>query len=104
LNDVVEHFTNRLRELGEEKIDREWFTSEEFQTLLFDALRQLQVTHDSAKLKMLGVGLANSGADRFKEEERKDLFIRFVRVSRLSWKWRERSSVKIAERTYEERA
>jgi len=43
LNDVVEHFTNRLRELGEAKIDREWFTSEEFQTLLFDALRQLQV-------------------------------------------------------------
>jgi hypothetical protein len=25
-------------------------------------------------------------------------------LSRLSWKWRERSSVKIAERTYEERA
>lgn len=25
-------------------------------------------------------------------------------VSRLSWKWRERSSVKIAERTYEKRA
>lgn len=25
-------------------------------------------------------------------------------VSRLSWKWRKRSSVKIAERTYEERA
>jgi hypothetical protein len=27
-----------------------------------------------------------------------------VHLSRLSWKWRERSSVKIAERTYEERA
>jgi hypothetical protein len=79
LNDVVEHFTNRLRELGEGKIDRGWFTSEEFQTLLFETLRQLQVTHDNAKLKMLGVGLANSGADDFKEEERKDLFIRFVR-------------------------
>jgi hypothetical protein len=26
------------------------------------------------------------------------------RMSRLSWKWRERSSVKIAERTYEKRA
>jgi hypothetical protein len=25
-------------------------------------------------------------------------------VSRLSWKWRKRSSVKIAERTYEKRA
>ena len=27
-----------------------------------------------------------------------------VLVSRLSWKWRKRSSVKIAERTYEKRA
>jgi len=27
-----------------------------------------------------------------------------LRVSRLSWKWRKRSSVKIAERTYEKRA
>ena len=27
-----------------------------------------------------------------------------VVLSRLSWKWRERSSVKIAERTYEKRA
>jgi hypothetical protein len=26
-----------------------------------------------------------------------------VKVSRLSWKWRKRSSVKIAERTYEKR-
>jgi len=28
----------------------------------------------------------------------------FAQVSCLSWKWRKRSSVKIAERTYEERA
>ena len=27
-----------------------------------------------------------------------------LRLSRLSWKWRKRSSVKIAERTYEKRA
>jgi hypothetical protein len=27
-----------------------------------------------------------------------------VKLSRLSWKWRKRSSVKIAERTYEKRA
>ena len=79
LNDMMGYFDKRLRELGEEKIDRDWFKSEEFQTLLFEALRQLQVTHDRAKLKMLGVGLANSGAEGFKEEERKDLFIRFVR-------------------------
>ena len=29
--------------------------------------------------------------------------VRMQAVSRLSWKWRERSSVKIAERTYEKR-
>jgi len=79
LNDMFEYFTQRIRDLGEEKIDREWFKSEEFQTLLFEALRQLQVTHDRAKLEMLGVALANSGAEGFKDEERKDLFIRFVR-------------------------
>jgi hypothetical protein len=79
LNDMFEHFTERIRNLGEKKIDREWFKSEEFQTLLFEALRQLHVTHDREKLEMLGVALANSGAEDFKDEERKDLFIRFVR-------------------------
>jgi hypothetical protein len=34
----------------------------------------------------------------------KTILYNFLGVSRLSWKWRERSSVKIAERTYEERA
>lgn len=28
----------------------------------------------------------------------------WAQLSRLSWKWRKRSSVKIAERTYEKRA
>lgn len=79
VNDMFEHFTNRIREVGEDKVDREWFRSEEFQTLLYEAFRQLNVTHDREKIEMLGVGLANSGAPGFKEEERKDLFIRFVR-------------------------
>jgi hypothetical protein len=79
VNDLFEHFTNRIREVGEDKVDREWFRSEEFQTLLYEAFRQLNVTHDREKIEMLGVALANSGAPGFKEEERKDLFIRFVR-------------------------
>ncbi len=79
VNDMFEHFTNRIREVGEDKVDREWFRSEEFQTLLYEAFRQLNVTHDREKIEMLGVALANSGAPGFKEEERKDLFIRFVR-------------------------
>jgi len=79
VKEMFEHFTAKIRDIGEEKVDREWFRSEEFQTLLFEALRQLHVTHDREKIEMLGTALANSGAPGFKEEERKDLFIRFVR-------------------------
>jgi hypothetical protein len=79
MKDMFEYMSNRLREVGEQKIDREWFRGEEFQTLLYEALRQLHVTHDREKIEMLGVALANSGTSGFKEEERKDLFVRFVR-------------------------
>lgn len=79
MNEMFEHFTSKIREVGEDSVDREWFRSEEFQTLLYEALRQLHVTHDREKLEMLGVALANSGTASFKEEERKELFIRFVR-------------------------
>jgi len=79
VKDMFEHFTAKIREVGEDKVDREWFRSEEFQTLLYEAFSQLNVTHDHEKIEMLGVALANSGVPGFKEEERKDLFIRFVR-------------------------
>jgi len=79
VKEMFEHFTTKIREVGEEKVDREWFRSEEFQTLLYEAFSQLNVTHDREKIEMLGVALANSGAPGFKEEERKDLFIRFLR-------------------------
>ena len=79
VNEMFEHFTDRIREVGEDKVDREWFRSEEFQTLLFEAFHQLHVTHDREKIEMLGVALANSGTEGFKEDERKDLFVRFVR-------------------------
>lgn len=79
VKEMFEHFTTKIREVGEEKVDRGWFRSEEFQTLLYEAFSQLNVTHDREKIEMLGVALANSGAPGFKEEERKDLFIRFVR-------------------------
>ena len=79
VNEMFGHFTNRIHEVGQDKVDREWFRSEEFQTLLFEALRQLHVTHDREKIEMLGVALANSGTSGFRSEERKDLFIQFVR-------------------------
>ena len=79
MKDMFGHFVNEIRKIGEGKVDRDWFRSEEFQTLLYEALRQLHVTHDREKIEMLGVALANSGAPGFREDERKDLFIRFVR-------------------------
>lgn len=79
VRDMFQHFTNRIREIGEDKVDREWFRSEEFQTLLSDAFQQLNATHDRKKLEMLGTALANSGTPGFRDEERKDLFIRLVR-------------------------
>ncbi len=77
--DMFEHFTKKIQDIGEEKVDREFFQSEEFQTLLFEAFRQLNVTHDREKIEMLGVALANSGAPGFKDDESKELFVRFVR-------------------------
>lgn len=77
--EMFEYFTEKVVEIGETKVDREWFQSEEFQNLLFDAFLQLNLTHDRKKIEMLGVALANSGAPGFKEEDRKDLFVRFVR-------------------------
>ena len=79
MKEMFEHFTSRIREVGEGKVDREWFRSEEFQTLLYEAFEQLHVTHDREKIEMLGVALANSGAPGFKDEDRKDLFVRLVR-------------------------
>lgn len=79
MHEMFGHFTSRIRELGEDKVDREWFRSEAFQTLLYEAFHQLTVTHDRQKIEMLGVALANSGSSGFKEEDRKELLVRFVR-------------------------
>ncbi|HXC42624.1 MAG TPA: hypothetical protein VNY51_03765 [Candidatus Dormibacteraeota bacterium] len=79
VKEMFEHFTSKIREVGEDKVDREWFRSEDFQSLLYDALQQLFVTHDHQKIEMLGIALANSGMEGFKEDDRKDLFIRLLR-------------------------
>jgi hypothetical protein len=46
---------------------------------LYETFHQLLVTHDRQKIEMLGIALANSGSSGFKEEDRKELFVRFVR-------------------------
>lgn len=79
MKEMFEHFTDSIRNIGEDKVDREWFRSEDFQTLLYEVIQQLHVTHDRKKIEMLGTALANSGTAGFKDDERKDLFIQFVR-------------------------
>jgi len=77
--DVFEAFGERLRQMEEAKIDRTFFERDEFQTLLYVALEQIQTTHDKNKLNMLAAGLANSAHEDFASEGRKELFLRIFR-------------------------
>jgi hypothetical protein len=79
MRNMFDEMTDQVNQLGEDKIDREWFKSEEFQTLLFEAMRQLHTTHDKQKIEMLGRALANSGALNLRDEGRKELFVQLVR-------------------------
>jgi hypothetical protein len=76
---MFDEMTRQVRDLGEEKINRDSYRGEEFQTLLFEALHQLHVTQDKSKIEMLGKALANSGATDFKAESRKQLFLQLIR-------------------------
>jgi hypothetical protein len=76
---MFDQMAGHIRELGQEKIDREWFRGEEFQSLLFEAIHQLHVTENEEKIRMLGNALANSGATEFKDESRKEIFLRLIR-------------------------
>ncbi len=78
LNQVFDAVKNRLHELGEEKIDRQFFNSEEFQTLLFLIIERLHTTGDAEKLRMFGSALANSGSPSFESDD-KELLIRAFR-------------------------
>src|SRR2546427_3439703 len=44
----------RLQEVGESKVDKDWFQSEEFQTMLFEAARQVQQLPTGRRLLCLG--------------------------------------------------
>lgn len=76
---LMEDLGKRIEELGEEKINREWFRSEQFQTLLYEAISQLNTTHDRSKIEMLGTALANSGTYEMTDDSRKELFVRLLR-------------------------
>ena len=68
-----------LEHLDESQLDKDFFTTDEFQTLLFLAFEQLRTTHDKEKQAMLAAALSNSGTTDFSAEERKELFVRVLR-------------------------
>ncbi len=78
LNNVFDALRNRLHELGQEKIDRSVFKSEEFQTFLFLLLERLQTTHDAEKLRQFGNALSNAGSLEFSDDAKED-YIRILR-------------------------
>jgi hypothetical protein len=79
VTDVFDALKERLEQVDEKKIDKDFFGSDEFLTLLTLSLEQIQTTHDKTKLKMLAIGLANSAAFDFASESRKELFLRILR-------------------------
>jgi hypothetical protein len=79
LGELREAVGTRLNEVDRSKVNKEWFLSEEFQTMLFEAARQVTATADRKKIKMLGNALANSGIRDFQDEDRKELFLQIIR-------------------------
>jgi hypothetical protein len=77
--EVFRVMKDRLETLDESRVDKSYFQSEEFQTLLRLTLSQIQTTHDAEKLRALADGLANSGLTEFSAESRKELFFRILR-------------------------
>lgn len=77
--EVFEEVKSRLDEAKEATIEKEYFLTEEFQTLLTLVLQEIQTTHDRAKLQMLASALSNSCQTKFQFETRKELFVRTLR-------------------------
>lgn len=79
LDGLFREFKKRLEDTEQNKIDREFFYSAEFQTLLILAIQQAHATHDEERLRYLGAVLANSGNLDFAKEHRKEIFLRVMR-------------------------
>jgi hypothetical protein len=69
----------QLNKIEESRIDRSFFESEEFQTILATILQQLQTTHDKQKMKMLACALVNCGTVEHRSDDRRELFVRALR-------------------------
>jgi len=77
--EMFQRFDEDLRSVEEEKINKEFFKTEEFQTLLFLSIEQLRTTHDKGKQRMIASALVNSSLMDFALDDRKELFLRILR-------------------------
>jgi hypothetical protein len=77
--DVFKLVGEKLSEIREDKVDKKYFETEEFMTILLLAIEQLQTNHDKKKREMLAEALANSGRIEYSSESRKELFMRIFR-------------------------
>src|SRR5437867_6476516 len=82
--DVFGQMKSQLNVLMEDQIRKEYFTSEEFQTLLALALQEIQTTPDRKKLEMIAAALCNSGKVQFQDETKKQLYVRVLSLLNTS--------------------
>ena len=75
---VVKAFAERLKHIESKIPNREYYKSEEFQSLFMLLAERLHTTHDHEKLKMFGDALGNSGSSDFQTDPRED-FVRMLR-------------------------
>jgi hypothetical protein len=77
--ELADAISKRVTEVEAATLDKEYFKSEEFQTLFALAWEQLRTTHDKRKMKQLASALVTSGTTDFKDDARKELFLRVLR-------------------------
>jgi hypothetical protein len=78
LPEEMKRLVDDLEKKTEEKIDRSYFSSEEFQTILYLALQGLNTAHHERKVKALAAGLVNSGRHTFSDADKNELFMRAI--------------------------
>ena len=77
--ELFENLGKRIQEIKNSIPDPDYFSSDEFQTLLALAWEQLQTTHDKNKRKLLANALANSGSAEFTKDSSKEQYVRVLR-------------------------
>ena len=75
---VAEELDAQQKRIEDKIPDKEYYQSEEFQSLLILILERIHTTHDNEKLRRFGTALANSGSIAFQSDDR-ETYIRTLR-------------------------